>query len=206
MRLLVVNALFNKGYAYTQLKRFEDARAVYSDIDTRFGKDTDPAIREQVARIAINLGIVLGQLGRDEDALTFYEEILRRYAADTAPVFVLIRGQALNNAACSRILLAKKGWSSQTERDALLASAIEDARRASEDITNEDKGICLGNLGYALFLHHQIDDAEAATRESLKLDGSKRLDTLRSDAQKSRVEPEDTQYEAMLTRVWENLG
>jgi|GEM_PF-1748569 len=205
LRQFVTGALFNKGFVLMQTNRLEEARAVYSDIDQRFGQDPDPTMREQVANMLINLGIVFCQLDRNDEALKVYAEILRRYAPDATPAFVIIRSKTLNNAAYSRILLAKKGWSAATERDALLLRAIEDAQRASEDRTNEARGNCLGNLGYALFLHRQQDEAEKATREALRLDGKKALDTQRADAQRFRVEPEDTHYEAMLTHLWEGL-
>ena len=35
---------------------------------TRYGKDTDPGVREQVASALFNQGVVLGEMGRSEEA------------------------------------------------------------------------------------------------------------------------------------------
>jgi tetratricopeptide (TPR) repeat protein len=90
-----VAALLNKGFRLGELGRREEAIAVYDDLLTRFGTDTealtDAMIRERVARTLLNKGITLGQLGRRENAIAVYDDLLTRFGFDTeAPIRELV--------------------------------------------------------------------------------------------------------------------
>jgi hypothetical protein len=63
----------------------------------------------------------------------------------------------------------------------------------------------LGNLGYVLHLIGEQETARTYTLKSLRLGRQKTLDGQRDDAQKHRVEPQDTQYEEMLNELWLSL-
>ena len=54
-------------------------------MDVRYGKDTEPDVRGQVARSLFNQGVVLGELGRSEEAIDIYETVNARYGKDTDP-------------------------------------------------------------------------------------------------------------------------
>ena len=43
--------------------------SIYKQVDERYGKDTEPGVRERVASALFNQGVVLGELGRSEEAL-----------------------------------------------------------------------------------------------------------------------------------------
>ncbi len=60
----------------------------------------------------------------------------------------------------------------------------------------------LGNLGYCLFLAGDIEAAEDATRECLQLGQLTSLNEQRTHAALHRVEPEDSDFEHMLDRLW----
>ena len=49
--------------------RFEEEIGIYEAVNERYGKDTDPGVREPVASALLNHGFVLGQTGRSEEAI-----------------------------------------------------------------------------------------------------------------------------------------
>jgi tetratricopeptide (TPR) repeat protein len=78
-------ALVNKGIALGELKRHEEAMAVFDEVVRRFGEATEPDLRERVARALVSKGVVLGQLKRHEEEITVYDEVVRRFGEATEP-------------------------------------------------------------------------------------------------------------------------
>ncbi len=100
----VARALGNRGVVLGQLNRTEDEVAVYAVVDTRYGLDADPMLREQVANALVNKGQALGLLKRREEAIVAYDEADRRYGGDPSPALrehvaraLVNKGAALNS-------------------------------------------------------------------------------------------------------------
>ena len=70
---------------FRKLGRFEEELGIYEEVNARYGKDTDPGVREPVAGSLANQGIVLGELGRSEEALQVFKQVDERYGKDTEP-------------------------------------------------------------------------------------------------------------------------
>lgn len=197
--------LFAKGVTLGQLDKPEDAIAVYDELDKRFGADTTPAVREQVAKGLFNKGITLGQLDKPEDEIAVYDELDKRFGADTTPAMRAQVARGLNGAGFHRILLAKQMWQDAATRNEHLSVAAAGLQRALAQCGEHDQAMILGNLGYCLFLAGQHLAAEQPTLECLKLGGQDTLGAQRKDATLHRVEPEDSQYEVLLNRLWQSL-
>jgi tetratricopeptide (TPR) repeat protein len=206
LRERVAGALVNKGIRLGQLERNEEEIVVYDEIDLRYGKDDSPGLRDKVAGALVNKGIRLGQLERNEEAIAVYDEIDLRYGKDDSPALCIHIARMLNGRAFARILQAKQGWQDKTERLELLALAIGDLERVQERYVEAEMAVVLGNLGYALFLIEEADQAEEKTRECLRLGGEKSLHEQSADAQIHRVEPLDSDYEKLLDRLWGELN
>jgi tetratricopeptide (TPR) repeat protein len=88
---------FNRGILYGQLQRSEDELAVYEDVVRRFGTATEPAVREQVAKVLFNKGVTLGQLQRSAEALAAYDEVTARFQDAAEPAVREQVAKALNN-------------------------------------------------------------------------------------------------------------
>lgn len=205
LREQVAIALFNKGVTLGQLDCSDEAIAVYNEIDRRYSDDNSPALREQVVNALVNKGFRLGQLNHRESEIAVYDEIDRRYGWDESRVMREQVAIALNSRAFTRLLLAKQSWPLERTRRRLIAQALEDLRHIQRQCREVDRAMVLGNLGYALFLSGEIEQAEEPTRECLLLGGEKLLQGQRNDAQLHRVEPEDTEYEKLLDRLWNEL-
>jgi tetratricopeptide (TPR) repeat protein len=205
LREQVAKALFNKGISLDQLDCSEDAIAVYDQIDQRYGTEMLPALREQVAKALFNKGVRLGQLYRREEEIAVYDLIDQRYGADALPTLREQVAKALVNRAFLRMMEAKQHWQAEAERGLLLAHAIADLRRAKQQCANEDAAMVLGSLGYALFLSAESDEAEMHARECLRLGREASLEGQRDDAKMHRVEPQDSDYERLLDRLWEEV-
>lgn len=77
---LVVQAMFNKGFALGQLNRLDEEIGVYDELTARFKDADDAALREPVAQAMINKGFVLGQLDRSDEAIGAYDELIAHFA------------------------------------------------------------------------------------------------------------------------------
>lgn len=62
----------------------EEALRRYEEIVQRFGSDTLPRMREQVAKALFNSGVTLGKLGLEDKELSRYSEVVQRYQGDGA--------------------------------------------------------------------------------------------------------------------------
>jgi hypothetical protein len=96
---LVGIALFNKGVTLGQLDRSEAAVAVYDLIESRYGTDPTPALREIVATALYNKGFRLGQLDRSEEEVAVYDLIESRYGTDPRLAAIIEHARALRQAA-----------------------------------------------------------------------------------------------------------
>jgi tetratricopeptide (TPR) repeat protein len=76
LREAVAKALYNKGYRLGELKRSEEAIAVYDEVVRRFGESSEIVLREAVARALVNRGIRFLQQGNDNLAKEDFSEVL----------------------------------------------------------------------------------------------------------------------------------
>ena len=197
--------LLAKGVTLSKLDKPQDAIAVYDDLDRRFGADTTSAVRDQVARGLFNKGATLGKLDKPQDEIAVYDELHKRFGADTAPAVLKQVARGLSNKNFSQILLAKQLWLDDAQRVKLLHTATSGLKQAVLQCSEDDRVTLLGNLGYSLFLTGQNHAAEETTLECLRLGGQIALAAQRADAKLHRVEPEDSQYEELLNKLWQSL-
>ena len=73
------------GVLLGEVGRQEEAIAAYDELARRFGEDTDPALREQVAMALVNKGIRLWHLDRRTDQIAVCDEIVARYGEESEP-------------------------------------------------------------------------------------------------------------------------
>ena len=205
VREQVARGLIYKGVRLDQLDRPEQAIAVYDDIDQRFGKDTAPEVREKVASALVNKGVRLGKLDRPAQEIAVYDDIVRRFGDDTATSVRQHLATALNSKSFNQILEAKKQWADKQLSNDRLANAHTALQRALLECAQGDRAMILGNLGYTQFLSEKLDVAEASTKECLRLGGQKSFDDQLGDAKLHRVEPQDSDYEKMLTEIWKTV-
>ena len=205
VREQVAKGLVNKGITLSHLDMPEQAIAVYDDIDQRFGRDAAPGVRESVAAGLFNKGGRLSLLGKSEEAIALYNEIDQRFGEDTAPGVREQVASALNAKSFNQIIQAKKHWADKPHRSYLLASAETALLRALSICAQGDRAMVLGNIGYAKFLLGKEEEAEASTKECLRLSGQEIFEAQLADAKVHRVEPQDRDYEKMLTNVWETV-
>ncbi len=198
----VAGALVNKGVTLRALGRTEEAISLYDQVDQRFGKDEAAGVRALAARALFNKGVALGELGRSEEAIALYDQIDQRFGKDEADGVREQVSSALNGSGFLRIMLAKQHWPDEEKRHVLLSESELIIQRSIDLRSVGDRGIRLGNLGYALFLMGRRDEARQPTFDCLKQDG---LEGQRADAQQHRVEPEDSQYEMMLDELWNSI-
>jgi tetratricopeptide (TPR) repeat protein len=198
--------LFAKAVVLDALGKANDAIAAFDAIDNLLGNAESPDLRELVARGLLGKGYVFGKLGKWGKAIAVFETIDSRFGNDDTPSVHGLVGSARNGVAFWQIMTAKEHWRDTIRKKELLATAIKGLERALLLCHDDDeRPMMLGNLGYALFLLGSRAAGAESIRECLKLGGEKLLAAQRGDAHEHRVEPEDSEYEALLTSVWADL-
>jgi tetratricopeptide (TPR) repeat protein len=205
VREQVARGLFGKGITFGKLDKREEEIAVYDEIDKRFGKDESPGVREQVAGGLFSKGITLGKLDKCEEEIAVFDEIDRRFGKDESRGVRERVAKARNGLAFGRMISAKHHWQDMPRKTELLAAAIKGLESALLICADNDRAMVLGNLGYALFLSGDFAAAVEPTRDCLKLGGEFALAGQQNDAKQHRLQPEDSHYEALLTRLWGEL-
>jgi tetratricopeptide (TPR) repeat protein len=201
----LVDYLFAQAAALGALNRSDEAIAIYDEIDSRFGDDNSPRLREQVASGLNNKGFMLYESGEPEAAISVFDAVSRRFGNDESQGAREQVVNARNGMAYVQIVGAKQNWQDAGRKAKLLGAAIKALESALPTCLVDDRAIVLGNLGYALFLSGDTAACLAPTRECLKLGGEDSLDIQRGDARLHRVEPEDSNYEALLGQLWAEL-
>jgi tetratricopeptide (TPR) repeat protein len=197
--------LLARGAALLELQRNVDALEAFDEIDRRYGTDAHPALRAQCAKAFFNKGIMFARLGRSQEEIAMYDMIDQRYGTDALSDLREIVARALNSRGFARIMVAKRCWKAEAERGLLLNQAIADLQCAMQQYASEDIPIVLGNLGYAFFLSSDSYQAELHARECLRRGREALLEHQRDYAKTHRVEPQDSKYERLLDRLWQQV-
>ncbi len=190
-------AFISEGNLQSALIAFDDAISL-SD-------SSSEAAPQQISLYLVAKGVTLSRLNRPFDAIATYSELDQHFGADPTTAMRERVAMGLIQAGVNKLLLAKQFWNNGPLKRDFLCSANAGLKRAKRQCSQQDRAMVLGNLGYGLFLIADLQAAEAATLECLQLGGKKTLDEQLADANLHRIEPEDSQYEAMLARLWATL-
>jgi tetratricopeptide (TPR) repeat protein len=193
---------YARGLASFSSKNYQSALSVFEQAIALSKADTPTA---QISQYLFAKGVTLGALGKSEEEIAVYDEIDRRFGKDESPSVREQVALAVNGLGFAKFLLAKVRWPEEAERHALLAASTPALERALILCAQDKRAMVLGNLGYSLFLAGQHHAARAPTLECLQLGGQEQLDVQRADAEKHRVEPEDTHYCQLLDELWRSL-
>jgi tetratricopeptide (TPR) repeat protein len=107
------------------------------------------------------------------------------------------------------IFEAKRAWADKAYRQALLLKVTDsnaDLLLKSNDLDVSVEARIQGDLGYALFLLGRHEQASQAIWKCLQLGKKSQLEAQRAYTRQQRIEPEDSDYEAMLTGVRERIS
>jgi MinD-like ATPase involved in chromosome partitioning or flagellar assembly len=197
----VAQTLFNKGVALRQLQRPEEAIAAYDELLRRFGKSQDLTLQETVGRTLVNKGAALGQLQRPEEEIAAYDELLRRFGESQELALQKQVASALVNKGFNKLLKAKRCHDDTVQWNSLLQEALAIFEYSTVQTNAETNSICLGNLGYTLFLLGRKTESEHILLEAMKLGGHA---IYQSELEDSYLHPvtEDTEFRTLLERLW----
>ena len=92
-----VNYLFAQAFTLSRLDRTKEAIAVYDTLVQRYGEDSSPGVREQLAMALFNKGVQVGKLHGPEQEIAAYDTLVQRYGEDSSPVMRELVAMALFN-------------------------------------------------------------------------------------------------------------
>lgn len=201
----IVKAMINLGVAFGNNNQLDQAIHTYQTIEHSYYDEKNPILPELLAKAMLNLGYAYSLSKQPDKVVKTYKSLVQRYGDDGSPTLRASVNNALNNIGFTFLMQAKQA--PQADRLALLQQALDPLQQAFDrQPETELKAMVLGNLGYSHFLLGQPDEAERYTRECLQLGEDKVYQAQQKDAQQHRLEPEDSEYEAMLHRVWQEVS
>ena len=102
-------------------------------------------------------------------------------------------------------MLSKQQWTNLENRVSNLNEALVKLERSLRICKAEDTAMVQGNVGYCHFLLGNKELAETHTLICLKLGDEESLKAQHADTKLHRIEPQDTEYEALLEACWQKL-
>ncbi len=212
IRKQVLYALVYRALALERLNKTTDKVLTYMSIYRRLGGEKsfnvvpteESNIREKIAAVMLHR---FHGLKAYEEQIIVAEELQRQFGQDKSVKVIGHVRTAMNNTGYASILRAKEFWANKPYRQQLLESAVDKLQQADYlqvgmNVNMSDYWYVKGNLGYALFLSGNPSKAKAITKASLKMGREKALSAQRKDAVLFRIEPQDTRYETLLTKLW----
>jgi len=201
----IAKAMINLGVAFGENNQLDKEIHTYQALIERYRNDNSSALRELVAKAMFHLGYVYEQSMQIDQKIHTYQMLIKHYGDDGSPTLRASVNNALNSIGFTFLMQAKQA--PQADRLALLHQALDPLQQAFDRQPETGlKAMVLGNLGYTQFLLGQPDEAERYTRECLQLGEDKLYQAQQKDAQQHRLEPEDSEYEAMLHRIWQEVS
>ena len=201
----VARSMVNRGALLGRSGLTEDGIRVFDEVVARYDNDRAPDLREHVAVALLNKAMLIGQSHSIEASHEIHEKLVERIGGESDPPLSYMAARALNGRGFDSLLLAKQRWNDASERKRLLTAALVDFERALKHCKPENLAMIHGNRGYASFLADDRDTAASVTRQCLSSGGEHARKIQHADASRYRIEPEDTQYDAMLESVWLEL-
>lgn len=206
MRLTVAQALLNRGIATMHAGNHLASIALYDMVQARYAMDQDFSFESIKIRSLICKAEAHGHLKQYDEELKIFENAINLYSGNTSPGIVMQVCRAKNGLGYVKILLAKKNWGDANRRNLLLQQAIVVLTELGTTNDVETLAAVIGNIGYAHFLQHRLEESATHTSECLRIGGAKSFEAQYADTLILRIEPEDTEYQTMLTRLWRDMA
>ena len=195
----IAQALVNAGLVLSQLKRGEEAIAVYTDVASRYGNAPEAVLREQVARALVNKGATLCQLKRSEEAIAVCDDVVSRYGNAPEAALRELVAQARNGKGFELLCRTKENWADEAARGNDLQVAATLFAQAESEIAN--KPMVWGNQAYSAFLLGQSEAARPLLKQALQQGGEKLHEGTLDDLAIHPVPP-DAEFRILLEEVW----
>ena len=81
----IIRELIEAGATLEVLGHYDESIAAYTEVDTRFGSETDPEVADLVAIALIRKGQLLSRLRRREESTAVFDDVVSRYQAERGP-------------------------------------------------------------------------------------------------------------------------
>jgi len=200
IRRVVALAMDALGTTYNQKNKYSEAIDTWEKVIRNSHEYNHPLLHEPIAMATYHLGVAYAQNNQTDRAINYFQQTISDFENTPNPEVKKLLAKARNS--LGYLLLMQIKTKQKEEREKLLAEARSYFTKALIDSDEADKSLILGNLGYANFLQGQKVQAETYTRKCLELGGEAAYQTQLKDA----LEYQDTQYEAMLHQVWEQVA
>ena len=142
-------ALFNRAVALSDLKRDEEAIALYDQLIAAYANDKAPTLRAWVARTILNKAVTLGQMGENDEAIALYDQLIAAYADDKTQAFREQVAKAMGNKAVRLGQMGKNDEEIALYDQLIAAYADDKATALCEPVARAmlNKAITIGKMG-----------------------------------------------------------
>jgi tetratricopeptide (TPR) repeat protein len=199
----VAQSLYNAGIALGQLKRTDEAIAVFDEVVSRYGSAPEATLRLLVANALLNKSMTLGLLKKLEETILVCDEVVSRYGSAPEGGLRELVADAFNVKGFALLCRAKANWGDELIRLADLQAAAILFSQSEKEISNKpsSKPIVWGNQAYAAFLLGQMQAARPLLNQALQQGGEKFYKDTLGDLDIYPVPP-DAAFRALLDEVW----
>lgn len=203
LSLSVVRGFLYKGFYLWENGCPDDSITAYDKLIENFGGAKNILVRQEVAEAFLNKASRLKQIGRQEDMMRTYDDLIDFFGDSTEIILQQQVAKAENLKGFNLLLASKANWEGQTQQQ--LNTALMLLQQAVSKSSPDDLAITLGNLAYVEFLLDQPDQAETHLREALEKGGGKLYRATLDDIAMHPIPP-DTDFQALLERVWQSIS
>lgn len=199
LRIFLAEAMFLKSYYLAKNKEYEDAQNNYREVIVKFGNEENIEIKKILADAWFNLGRTFSRQGERKKAIEIHQEFEELFK-NSEDQYLRERIAMARLSTGYNLLVMGKSSDDQIERkNSLLNESIVAGRWAVKWTLSQDrKGMALGNIGYAYFLLDEYEKARTITIDAFYLGGKDRFCGQLSDANTMK----DRQYKMFIEKIW----
>lgn len=204
LQKLVATALFNKGASLAQQGQLMEESEPYNQLIIRFSESNELALQQLVAEALFNKGMGSSQQSKFVEAIESFDQLVTQFGDSVDPALQESVIKGLFGKGAALLKHTKTHWEDQAQAQQQLSTALTSLQQAVSKSSPDDLAEILSSLSYVEFLLGRREQAETHLREALEKGGEKLYRDTLDDITMHPIPP-DTDFQALLERVWQSI-
>lgn len=197
-------AYFNKGVAYRQADKYQQAVAAYDELLARFGDSQQVVVKNLLASAYSNQAENLVKMEQYDQARMVVDAALAKFASSTDPALMEAIATLYNNKGFLLFAQAKQQWrADRAAATTKLQQAKENYEKALayKNVPGMGYASLYENYAYTMWLLGEPQVAENYLRQSLRVGGKVAYEAALEDIAMYSI-AEDAGFKDLLKRLW----